>query len=264
MSEFHDPELRQQLGRLSGPYPDDNVAFAAWQRRVGQARRRRAVAWTAGSAMSLILGTVAVAAVQNPGRHTLVPGKSSETSSEFTVSVPTTQVDESSSTESSEPETTAPAAPAIATTPSSEVEAESSLPEPEGTDAAGDQPGTSTKKGHSGSGTAVPANGTQAATQTFAGAGGSITVRQDGDRLTVVAVNPTGGFHANEDKQSGSRVQVTFKSDNHQTQISVKLSDGVMKPSVDENGDTHQDPGPVDTSGDGHGDGETKADSKSD
>ena len=264
MSEFHDPELRQQLGRLSGPYPDDNVAFAAWQRRVGQARRRRAVAWTAGSAMSLILGTVAVAAVQNPGRHTLVPGKSSETSSEFTVSVPTTQVDDSSSTESSEPETTAPAAPAIATTPSSEVEAESSLPEPEGTDAAGDQPGTSTKKGHSGSGTAVPANGTQAATQTFAGAGGSITVRQDGDRLTVVAVNPTGGFHANEDKQSGSRVQVTFKSDNHQTQISVKLSDGVMKPSVDENGDAHQDSGPVDTSGDGHGDGETKADSRSD
>ena len=46
MSEFHDPDLRQQLGRLSGPYPDDNAAFAAWQRRVGQARRRRAMAWT--------------------------------------------------------------------------------------------------------------------------------------------------------------------------------------------------------------------------
>ena len=35
MSEFHDPDLRQQLGDLSGPFPDDNVAFAAWQRRVG-------------------------------------------------------------------------------------------------------------------------------------------------------------------------------------------------------------------------------------
>ncbi len=263
MSEFHDPELRQQLGRLSGPYPDDNVAFAAWQRRVGQARRRRAVAWTAGAAMSLILGTVAVAAVQSPGRHTLVPGKSSETRSEFTLSVPTTEDDESSSTESSEPETTAPTAPAIETTPS-EVEAESSLPEPEGTEAAGDQPGTSTKKGHSGSGTSAPANGSQAATQTFSGAGGSITVRQDGDRLTVVAANPSSGFQANEDRQSGSRVQVTFKSDDHQTQISVRLSDGVMKPNVDEQGDTHQDSGPVDTSGDGHGDGESKADSKSD
>ena len=43
MSDFHDPDLRQELGRLSGPYPDDNAAFAAWQRRVGQVRRRRAV-----------------------------------------------------------------------------------------------------------------------------------------------------------------------------------------------------------------------------
>jgi cytoskeletal protein RodZ len=265
MSEFHDPELRQQLGRLSGPYPDDNVAFAAWQRRVGQARRRRAMGWTAGAAMSLILGTVAFAAVQSPGRHTLVPGKSSETSSEFTLSVPTTEDDESSSTESSEPETTAPTTPVIETTPSSEVEAESSLPEPEATEAAADQPGTSTKNGHSGSGTSVPATGSQAATQTFFGAGGSITVRQDGDRLTVVAANPSNGFHANEDKQSGSRIQVTFKSDNHQTQISVKLSDGAMKPNVDERGDTHQDSGPVTTSGDGHGgDGESKAGGNSD
>ena len=56
MSEFHDPDLRQQLGRLSGPYPDDNAAFAAWQRRVGQARRRRAMAWTTGAALSLIVG----------------------------------------------------------------------------------------------------------------------------------------------------------------------------------------------------------------
>lgn len=264
MSEFHDPELRQQLGRLSGPYPDDNVAFAAWQRRVGQARRRRTMAWTAGAAMSLIIGTVAFAAVQSPGRHTLVPGKSSETSSEFTLSVPTTEDDESSSTESSEPETTAPTTAAIETTPSSEVEAESSLPETEGTEAAGDQPGTSTKKGHSGSGTPVAPGGSQAATQTFSGAGGSITVRQDGDRLTVIAVNPNGGFHANADKQSGSRVEVTFKSDNHQTQISVKLSDGAMKPNVAETDDAHQDSAPGDTSGGGHGDGESKADSQSD
>lgn len=264
MSEFHDPELRQQLGRLSGPYPDDNVAFAAWQRRVGQARRRRAVAWTAGAAMSLIFGTVAVAAVQSPGRHTLVPGKSSETSSQFTVSVPTTQDDESSSTESTAPETTAPTTAAVDTTPSSEVEAESSVPETEGTQAAGDQPGTPTKKGHSGSGTSVPPNGSQSATQTFSGVGGSITVRQDGDRLAVVAVNPSGGFHANEDKQSGSRVEVTFTSDDHQTQISVKLSDGVMKPNVAEKTDSHQDSAPPDTSGGGHGDGETKADSQRD
>ena len=220
--------------------------------------------WTAGAAMSLIIGTVAFAAVQSPGRHTLVPGKSSETSSEFTLSVPTTENDESSSTESTEPETTSPAIAAIETTPSSEVEAESSVPETEGTEAAGNQPGPSTKKAHSGSGTSVAPAGTQAATQTFSGAGGSITVRQDGDRLTVIGVNPNGGFHANADKQSGNRVEVTFKSDNHQTQISVKLSDGVMKPNVAETDDAHQDSAPGDTSGGGHGDGESKADTQND
>jgi hypothetical protein len=262
MSEFHDPELRQELGRLSGPYPDDNVAFAAWQRRVGQARRRRAVGWITGAAMSLIIGTVAVAAVQSPGRHTLVPG-ASKTSEEFTVTVPETD-DESSSTESSQPETTAPTTSAVETTPSSEVEAESPLPETEGTDATGGQPGTSTNKGHSGSGTSVPPSGSQAATQTFPGVGGSITLHLEGDRLTITAITPNGGFHANEDKHSGDRVEVTFKSSNHETQITVRLSDGVMKSNVSEQDGTNQDSSPDTTSGDGHGDGESKGDSPSD
>ena len=90
MSEFHDPDLRHELGRLSGPYPDDNAAFAAWERRVGQARRRRAMAWTTGAALSLIVGTVAVAALQSPTQHSVVPQKSSETSAELSVSVATT------------------------------------------------------------------------------------------------------------------------------------------------------------------------------
>ncbi len=253
MSDFHDPELRQQLGRLSGPYPDDNVAFAAWQRRVGQARRRRAVGWTTGAAMSLILGTVAVAALQSPSRHTLVPGKSSETSSEFTLSVPTTEAEESSSTESSAPETTAPTTTAIDTTPSSTVEAESSLPEPEATAAAGQQPANPPKKAPtSTAATTVPATASPAVTKTFSGFGGSITVRQDGDRLTVVAVNANRGFHADQNKQSGNRVDVTFTSDKHLTEITVKLFFGAMKPIVDERPVTHQDSGPVGTSGDGH------------
>lgn len=253
MSEFHDPDLRQQLGRLSGPYPDDNAAFAAWQRRVGQARRRRAMAWTTGAALSLIVATVAVAAVQNPTRHSVVPGKSSETSAEFTISVASTEPEETdpATTESTSPETSAATTLAPDTT-SSSVEAETSLPEPEGDGAAGDQPAPT----HSGTRTSVPPGGSQSATQTFSGVGGSITVRQDGGRLTVVAVNPKGGFHNDESNNSGQRVEVTFKSDKHETHITVKLSDGVMKPTVDETTDTHQDSPPDDTSGGGHGDGE--------
>src|SRR3954451_8605149 len=105
MSEFHDPDLRQQLARLSGPYPDDNAAFDAWQRRVGQARRRRAVAWTTGAALSLLVGTVGVAALNNPGRHTLVPGKSADSSADVSISS-TTEAKDSSTTECTEPSPT--------------------------------------------------------------------------------------------------------------------------------------------------------------
>jgi len=93
MSEFHDPDLRSRLGQLSGPYPDDNEAFAAWQRRVGQARRRRAVAWTTGAALSLLFGTVAVAALNNPAHNTLVPGKADDSSVDVSISS-TTEVEE--------------------------------------------------------------------------------------------------------------------------------------------------------------------------
>ena len=87
MSEFHDPELRQELGRLSGPYPDENAAFIAWQRRVGQVRRRRAVAMTTGAAMSLIVAVIAVAALQGAPRGAVVPAQ--QNASETTVRVVT-------------------------------------------------------------------------------------------------------------------------------------------------------------------------------
>ena len=258
MSEFHDPDLRQQLGRLSGPYPDDNAAFAAWQRRVGQARRRRAMAWATGAALSLIVGTFAVAAVQSPSRHSVVPGKSSETSAEFTISVASTESEETdpATTESSAPETSAPTRLAPETTPSS-VEAESSVPEAEGDDGAGSQSGSSSSKGHGGTPTSA-AETPQANTQTFPSGGGSITVRHDGDKLTIVGINPAPGFRATEDSHSGREVEVTFKSDNQQFELTVRLSDGVMKSSVSEKSNdtppSHEDTVPDGDSNHGGGD----------
>ena len=120
MSDFHDPDLRQELGRLSGPYPDDNAAFAAWQRRIGQVRRRRVVAWATIAALSLVVGTVAVAAVQSPGRNTIVPGKSADTSAAVTVSIASTEAEaEESSTvpEAIQPETSEATTLALETAP---------------------------------------------------------------------------------------------------------------------------------------------------
>ncbi|MEY2401715.1 MAG: hypothetical protein QOJ08_1826, partial [Ilumatobacteraceae bacterium] len=199
MSEFHDPELRQQLGRLSGPYPDDNAAFAAWQRRVVQARRRRAVAWVTGAAMSLIVATVAVAALQSPTRHSLVPSESTESSAEPTVSV--AEADEPSTVETTMPETSAPTTDAPETTPSSEVAMEASPPADDGAIAGGAQPSGSSNKGQ-GTPAAPPAPAVDANTQTFTSVGGTVTVRLDGDRLTVVATNASAGFRTEDNTDS--------------------------------------------------------------
>ena len=254
MSEFHDPELRQQLGRLSGPYPDDNVAYAAFQRRVGQARRRRAVAWTTGAAMSLVMATVAVAAVQSPGQRGVVPGKSSETSAEVSSTVATTEADESSTTESTVATTMAPAIVAPETPPSSEA-VESSTPEAEPTEGAtGTQPSGSRNRGGPAT-TPAPAVTPQAATKTVNSLGGSITVRQDGNKLEIVAFNAAGGFEAHETDHSGRHVAMTFTSSTHRSEITVRVSDGVIKPDVTEK-DSHEESFPHDTSGGDHGDGD--------
>ncbi len=261
MSEFHDPELRQQLGRLSGPYPDDNVAFAQWQRRVGHVRRRRAVAWTSGAAMSLVFATVGAAALQNQTRHALVPGNTVDSSVETTIRVTTTEVDDSSTTTSTNAATSTTTIP-FETTPSTEA-VDSSAPEPESTDgqaSGGDgQPSGGNTGGQHGSGgspaptptpapTAAPATAAPASvTKNFSSVGGSITVRQDGDRLTITATAAAPGFSVEKGDSKGREVSVKFTSASHTSEISVKLSNSAMKGHVSEHddpsgGSDHTDP----------------------
>ena len=243
MSEFHDPDLRQELGRLSGPYPDDNVAFAAWQRRVGHARRRRVVAWASGAALSLLVATVGAAALQSPGRHTLVPGESAEISDDPTSSVATSESEDSSSTELTRPETSVPTTSAPETTAGA---VETSVPEveTEATEAAGDQPDNTVKK---------PVNpATASATKQIISVCGSITVRRDGDQLSVIAAIPTAGCHADEIPHPGDSLRVTFKSSDHQSEINVRLVDGAIRSSVSEETDGHDSIVPDGTDG-GHG-----------
>jgi hypothetical protein len=262
MSEFHDPELRQQLGRLSGPYPDDNAAFAAWQRRVGQARRRRAVGWTTCAALLLVMGTVSVAALQAPGRQSVVPQKSSETSNRVSVSVATAKIDESSTTVSTATVIIAPDAIDLGTTPNSEASAESSQPEPAGTAAVDSTSKGSTPKGAGSTSPtatskttqAAPPQAPQTATQTVNSVGGSITVREDGDRLTITDIHAAAGFKPDHIDHSGHVVGIIFRSSTHSSQISVKVSSNAITPDVVET-DSHEESVPVDTSGDSSGGG---------
>ena len=75
MSEFHDPQFENALGRLSGEFPDDNVALGAVYQRVQQVRRRRTI--VASTAASLLLMTgIGLAAARGVRHDPLQPGAS--------------------------------------------------------------------------------------------------------------------------------------------------------------------------------------------
>ena len=80
-------------------------------------------------------------------------------------------------------------------------------------------------------------------------------VRSDGDKLTVLAINPAPGFRGKQNDDSGRKVEVTFRSGDQQFELTVRLSDGVMKPSVVDKTEQHRDTVPADTSGGDHGGG---------
>jgi hypothetical protein len=85
-------------------------------------------------------------------------------------------------------------------------------------------------------------------------------VRQDGDQLTIVAAIPAAGFHTGDVSHPSDHVDVTFKSADHQSEISVKLVNGAMKASVAEDNEGHDST--VAESGGGGGDGGHGGDGK--
>ena len=58
--------------------------------------------------------------------------------------------------------------------------------------------------------------------------GGSITVRNDGDTLTLVASTAAAGFTTEVKHSSGGHVEVRFESDAHRTDARVDLVNGTM------------------------------------
>ena len=267
MSEFHDPELRQQLGRLSGPYPDDNAAFVAWQRRVGQVRRRRAMAWTTGAAMSLVLGVVGAAAMQGQVKHSTVPQKSLEPSSSVSSSVDDTRA-KSVTTESAAP-TLAPVviAPTQDTTVTSAASTETEVATPDPSVGEATTPPATTHKSQGGTSGSqgTPTAPTQATppttdghdshsvTQKVSSIGGTITVRQDKGDLTVIDISPATGFQGHQSGFPGHGVGVTFTSATHRSDISVFVYHGKIIPKVTEKNDTHEESVPTTDHG-GNGD----------
>lgn len=243
MSDFDDPRLRQQLGRLSGAFPDENVALVAVQSKARRARRRRAAMLSGGTAVgALVLGVAAFAAQPEAG-PVLRPSSTSATGTtdlggvlptttdltttapSTTIAEPTTTV-EAATTTSTPVATVAPTAPAVPEQPAGSGTAQPTAPP------AGPPPTTPAST--------PPTN--PGGARTFSGQGGSVTVRRQGEWIVLVSSDPAGGFSAEVVDGTGRRIEVRFSSaDGHVTRIRVSLENGVLVPDVRESdgGDGH-------------------------
>ena len=69
--------------------------------------------------------------------------------------------------------------------------------------------------------------------RTFQSTGGSVTVSQNGNSLTLVAAVPASGFAADVRKSSGDSVEVRFSSGKRESRVEVKLENGVAQERVE-------------------------------
>ena len=218
--EFDDPQIESMLGRLSGAYPDDNVAYAAVRGRVRQVKRRRTfVASTAACAALLALGTFAV---QGGGRsQQLSPADSfddgtSTTAADTTAVSVTTEDSVDDSVETSEAVTTVPVISL-------------SVPEP--------STGNSSNSGSSSSSssTSTPlADGSH----TYVSEGGSVIISSTDGVLTLVSADALDGFEERLDqrKVEARRVRVEFTDGDITWRIEVRTDNGEVREEITQHG----------------------------
>ena len=207
MSEFDDPQMERLLGRASGAYPDVNTAYSRVQGRVRVIRRRRAVVATTAACVLLAGGAMFAAGRGTTDRANLQPADSS------------TILD-----------TTLPESTVVSTVPTTD-------------DSTGSNDASSTTA-HGAGGTGVTSTTQPGATTTapaapvitqYVSIGGSITVKLQNGALSLVSTNPTAGFEIDSSTSRADRVEVRFRSNDHDSRIRIDLVGGAMVPQIEEN-----------------------------
>jgi hypothetical protein len=122
----------------------------------------------------------------------------------------------------------------------------------EATAAAGDQPDDTVANQ---AGSPVTPSSAASSTKVINSVGGSITVQQNGNQLTVIAATPAAGFETSDIPHPGESLEVRFKSSDHESRITVRLIDGVIRSSVSEDTEGHDTTVPDGSSGGQSGDG---------
>ena len=234
MSEFHDPQFEHALGRLSGEFPDDNVALGAVYQRVQQVRRRRTIVASSTASLLLMVG-IGVAAARGVYHEPLQPSAS--------ISASHTTVATTDSTT-----TTAPMVPVTTTKPAHSTTTiettTTTLPlvvVPTGPPV---NAGGSHRPGHGGTPTTVPPITTTHTTPTTATAtttaptttvapgevssyytpGGWFTVRFANGMLTLVSVHTLPGFAIDSQTVESQRIEFRFRGQfgDYRTRVEVK------------------------------------------
>jgi len=64
--------------------------------------------------------------------------------------------------------------------------------------------------------------------------GGTVTVQQSGNSVTLISAVPTSGFTAEVEKSGPSKVEVEFTSENHESNYQAEISGGVLEIDTEE------------------------------
>ena len=240
-NEFNDPELERMLGRLSGAYPDTNVAYQAVHGRVRQVKRRRAfVAGTAACAM--LFGVAAVAAQGVGPSQTVSPAAPADTSVADTASSAPVATDapSTSATATSVADTTL--GTTLDTTPGTIVDTTapdqgggtaSSTPTP--TDAPTTSDVTSTTDATSSSSPATTVT-LPLGEHTWTSDGGAITVVNENGVLTLVSSDPAAGFEEVRSNASSTRIRVEFSDGTTTWRIEIRTDSGKARAEITRHG----------------------------
>jgi len=207
MSEFDDPQMERLLGRAGGAYPDVNTAYSRVQGRVRVIRRRRAVVATTAACVLLAGGALFAAGRGTPGRANLEPADTG------------TLLD-----------TTLPDSSVASTAPTSDD-----------SNSSGGVTSTTAHSGQSGTGVTTTQPGATSTapaapvTTQYTSIGGTITVKLHNGALSLVSTNPAAGFAIDSVTNRADRVEVRFRSADHDSRIRIDLVGGAMVPEITEN-----------------------------
>lgn len=232
MDELNDPQLESMLGRLSGAYPDANVAFVAVSGKVRQAKRRRAfVATTAACAM--LLGVGVVAAQTGGGAGSIEPSDNGG----LLITVESSHVSDTEAESTTEAtEATESTVEATDTTVVDTTAVETTMVDA-GNGGNGGSPSTVSNSGHGNNNTTTSTStSTKPSTkptvptgeQTTSSKGGSLTFSHTSDALTLISVAPADGFHEDETAriEEPGRLRVEFTDGTTTWRIEIRLEGG--------------------------------------